>query len=324
MHTALNEAVRYINAQNPTPGKGARFTFGFEEKYTPKDGGSAGAAFALLMDSFLSQYTVAPDVAITGDISAEGTVLKVGGIPEKIDGAAAVKTRIVLVPEANTDQVADMLVLHPPEILTSIQIIALNNLETARALARQDRAPETEQSLALFEEIRTGLSSAGTTLRDPAIQEKLTRLTTQMPNHLSARYLVLQGQGRLPRHLSLDGSLDALFDSAGPVLTVLTAKEIKQFPRLSRNAYQNTLKDLNALAHRIDPRTKTLHLELIKFLNQWERMEAFDARDQRTWQNMVNEWLETRSRIGQETSRLTQDPEYIRKVVQGADSAPRS
>lgn len=53
-------------------------------------------------------------------------------------------------------------------------------------------------------------------------------------------------------------------------------------------------------------------------------MEAFDARDQRTWQNMVNEWLETRSRIGQETSRLTQDPEYIRKVVLGADSAPRS
>ena len=54
----------------------------------PKDGPSAGVAMATSLASLLSQRTVRPDVAMTGEISLRGVVLPVGGIKEKCVAAA--------------------------------------------------------------------------------------------------------------------------------------------------------------------------------------------------------------------------------------------
>lgn len=320
MRTAMDEAVRYINTQKPAGSQGARFTFGFEEKYAPKDGGSAGAAFALLMDSFFSSYEIAPDVAITGDISASGQILKVGGIAQKIDGAIASRSRMVMLPAVNRDAVSDIVVLRSPSVLTDIQIIAIDSLDTARKMARVDRDSDTNQSLVLFEEIKLIMARPGSAgVRDPDVQTKLAQINQLTPHHLSAHYLLAQSQGKLPRTLSLEGSINTLFEASGPVLEILLLKKIESYPRISATQYNAANKNLNALQFKIDPRTKNLHIELLKFLNQWQRMEKFDERDQKMWRNMIDEWLATRVRIGEFTASLTQDPEYIRKIVQGGE-----
>ena len=54
----------------------------------PKDGPSAGVAMATSIASLLSQRTVRPDVAMTGEISLRGVVMPVGGIKEKCVAAA--------------------------------------------------------------------------------------------------------------------------------------------------------------------------------------------------------------------------------------------
>jgi ATP-dependent Lon protease len=69
------------------------------------DGPSAGVAIFVAVYSALTQTPVRLDTAITGELSLSGRVKPVGGIPEKIFGAAQAGLRRVLLPEANAHDV---------------------------------------------------------------------------------------------------------------------------------------------------------------------------------------------------------------------------
>lgn len=62
------------------------------------DGPSAGALTTVGVLAALRGDTVRPDVAMTGTINPDGTIGPVGGIPHKIDGAAAAGMKLVLIP----------------------------------------------------------------------------------------------------------------------------------------------------------------------------------------------------------------------------------
>src|SRR5208283_6113236 len=55
---------------------------------TPKDGPSAGVTVVAALASLLSRRRVRSDVAMTGEISLRGRVMRVGGIKEKVLAAA--------------------------------------------------------------------------------------------------------------------------------------------------------------------------------------------------------------------------------------------
>lgn len=62
------------------------------------DGPSAGALTTVGVLAALRGDKVLPDVAMTGTINPDGTIGPVGGVPHKIDGAAAAGIRLVLIP----------------------------------------------------------------------------------------------------------------------------------------------------------------------------------------------------------------------------------
>jgi ATP-dependent Lon protease len=68
---------------------------------TPKDGPSAGVTIVVALASLLTQRRVRSDMAMTGEISLRGRVLRVGGIKEKVLAAARFGVKHVILPDQN-------------------------------------------------------------------------------------------------------------------------------------------------------------------------------------------------------------------------------
>jgi ATP-dependent Lon protease len=68
---------------------------------TPKDGPSAGVAIVAALGSLLARRRVRSDMAMTGEISLRGRVLRVGGVKEKVLAAVRFGVKHVILPEQN-------------------------------------------------------------------------------------------------------------------------------------------------------------------------------------------------------------------------------
>jgi ATP-dependent Lon protease len=68
---------------------------------TPKDGPSAGVTLVAALASLLTRRRVRSDVAMTGEISLRGRVMRVGGIKEKVLAAARFGIKQIILPEQN-------------------------------------------------------------------------------------------------------------------------------------------------------------------------------------------------------------------------------
>jgi ATP-dependent Lon protease len=78
------------------------------EGATPKDGPSAGVGMCTALVSALTEIPVRADVAMTGEITLRGEVLPIGGLKEKLLAAHRGGISIVLIPEENRKDLADM------------------------------------------------------------------------------------------------------------------------------------------------------------------------------------------------------------------------
>jgi ATP-dependent Lon protease len=88
------------------------------EGATPKDGPSAGIAMCTAMVSALTRIPVRAEVAMTGEITLRGEVLPIGGLKEKLLAAHRGNIKVVLIPEENRKDLAEI----PKNIRDSLDI----------------------------------------------------------------------------------------------------------------------------------------------------------------------------------------------------------
>ena len=97
------------------------------EGAVPKDGPSAGLALAVAMLSALGGVPVKARVAMTGEITLGGRILRVGGLKEKLLAAGRSGIRTVLLPSANRGTVEEL----PADLTDKLELVYVASFKDA-------------------------------------------------------------------------------------------------------------------------------------------------------------------------------------------------
>ncbi len=92
---------------------------------TPKDGPSAGVTLTTAIASLVTDIAVPPSVAMTGEVSLQGDVKPIGGLPEKLMAAQRAGVKTVFIPQENEDDLRDV----APEVREALEILPVTHTE---------------------------------------------------------------------------------------------------------------------------------------------------------------------------------------------------
>ena len=88
-----------------------------------KDGPSAGISIVTSLLSLILNKEVSSSIAMTGEITLRGDILKIGGLKEKIIGAYNEDIKKIFIPYENTCDLEEL----PSEVKNEIKIIPAKN-----------------------------------------------------------------------------------------------------------------------------------------------------------------------------------------------------
>ena len=91
---------------------------------TPKDGPSAGITLTTALASLLTGVAVPPEVAMTGEVSLQGDVNPIGGLPEKLMAAQRSGVKRVFIPRDNLDDLRDV----ADEVKQALEIVPVDSV----------------------------------------------------------------------------------------------------------------------------------------------------------------------------------------------------
>lgn len=132
------------------------------EGATPKDGPSAGGAMTTALVSVLTGIPVRADVAMTGEITLRGEVLPIGGLKEKLLAAHRGGIKLVLIPEENVKDLAEI----PDNVKNAIEIVPVRWIDKVLELALErlpTPLPPEEEAKASSAPVADASKDAGST-----------------------------------------------------------------------------------------------------------------------------------------------------------------
>ena len=109
----------------------------FGEISVPKEGPSAGLAMAVAIFSAAVKAPVRGDVAVTGEITPRGALIRILGVPYKVEAALRAGIRTVILPAGNAKDVLSL----PWRLKASVQIIAAPDVKVALMYALGPNGP---------------------------------------------------------------------------------------------------------------------------------------------------------------------------------------
>ena len=92
---------------------------------TPKDGPSAGVTLTSSLASLVADIPVLPSIAMTGEVSLQGDVKAIGGLPEKLMAAQRAGVKRVFIPEENLDDLREV----AQEVRDALEITPVRDVE---------------------------------------------------------------------------------------------------------------------------------------------------------------------------------------------------
>lgn len=147
MKESVHAAMSYIRANASSLGVALDFYktkdihVHFPEGAVPKDGPSAGVTVTTAIVSALTGISVRRDVAMTGEVTLRGRVLRIGGLKEKTMAALRHGIRTVIIPADNERDLEEI----DQTVRRQLNFISARTVDTvlAAALNRQTEAAPT-------------------------------------------------------------------------------------------------------------------------------------------------------------------------------------
>ena len=170
MKESAQAAVSYIRSRSdklcidPEFYKTRDIHIHFPEGATPKDGPSAGITMCIAVISALSGAPVRKDVAMTGEITLRGRILRIGGLKEKTMAAMRAGVKTVIIPADNEPDLEEI----DQTVRNALRFITTNNIDNIINVALDfKKAPvvETKGSDSPIIEKETGRPGASLTIR---------------------------------------------------------------------------------------------------------------------------------------------------------------
>jgi len=137
MNESVQAAFSFVKARSPAygikPSLIARkdVHIHLPEGAVPKDGPSAGIGMVTSIVSTLTGIAVRKDVAMTGEVTLRGRVLAIGGLKEKLLAALRGGIKLVLIPEDNRKDLAEI----PQNVIDGLEIVPVSHVDEVLARA---------------------------------------------------------------------------------------------------------------------------------------------------------------------------------------------
>ena len=148
MKESAHAALSYIRANAQKLGIASDFYktkdihVHFPEGAVPKDGPSAGVTVCTVIVSALTGITVRRDVAMTGEISLRGRVMRIGGLKEKTMAALRHGIRTVIIPKDNERDLEEI----DQTVRRQLNFISAQTVDTVLEAAL-NRQPELDPTI---------------------------------------------------------------------------------------------------------------------------------------------------------------------------------
>lgn len=162
MKESANTALSYIRAHaeelaiDPDFAKNLDIHVHLPEGAIPKDGPSAGVTMATSLASALAKRPVRQDLAMTGELTLRGKILKIGGLKEKVLAAHRYRIKHILIPQENEADLHEI----PEEVKKKMTFHLASNLMEVYAVAFGTKLPREKKKPAAKKHSRRSQQSA--------------------------------------------------------------------------------------------------------------------------------------------------------------------
>lgn len=248
------------------------------------DSSSSGLGLSLLLMSHYEGIDIDPDIISCADISVNGKVLPAYDMTEKIKKAGSTANGIVIMSVQDYQALLDAFVIWGHSALWSCQVIAARDISEAIDIARKDRSEKHNAAIEEFKKIQLLLRRNPNNLlpNRQKINAQLVTVLNNLPTHASARALHNILNGKVPRELSLNTSLDLFSKTCKPILKEMF--EDAKTSASSRNACKNRLQRISkALNKSMEP--------LIEAMNVYINEANASAPNDDNKKSFLREWV---------------------------------
>lgn len=233
LQTSCEKAAAALVTANPQFPDGVTLKVKADGGYKGHEKDVAGAAAAILLEAIGTGRVLDSDAAILGGVGDKGQITAVSRLATRLRTLEGATPSVIGVPMVSEVEVRDLALMSELEVLAKFQIVSLVTLDDARAITAKERPEKIDKAFKLFASVTTAAATkpVSSLIKNPTFVQRLQEIVALMPNHLSARLILLAAYGKVPGTITYATSRQAILKAIKPFVNVTStnrpAKEIQ-------------------------------------------------------------------------------------------------